>query len=117
VQDTLSSYRTIHILVNNTGTTSQASAHNNVNVKSFHRTREIAALGTIIFINIVYPTLEKQGYKRIINTSSNSLISIRAKGDGSYMSSKGSTFSLTRDLGCISPKHGIKINGILPLVV
>ncbi|KAG5762439.1 hypothetical protein H9Q72_009440 [Fusarium xylarioides] len=32
MQDTLAAYRTIHILVNNAGTASKASSHDNVNV-------------------------------------------------------------------------------------
>ncbi|KAJ4262900.1 bifunctional hydroxyacyl-CoA dehydrogenase/enoyl-CoA hydratase fox2 [Fusarium torreyae] len=114
VQDTLAAYGTIHILVNNAGTAGEASAHDNVNVPSFRRTWEIAALGTIMLISAVYPAMEKQGYGRIVNTSSDSLVGMGAGGDGGYVSSKGATFGLTRDLGRMSPKHGIKINGILP---
>ncbi|KAH7194980.1 hypothetical protein DER44DRAFT_752778 [Fusarium oxysporum] len=114
VQDTLTSYGTIHILVNNAGIAGQASAHDYVNVESFRRTWEIAALGTIMFISAVYPTMENQGYGRIINPSSDSLVGMGAGGDGGYVSGKGSTFGLTRDLGRMSPKHGIKINGVLP---
>ncbi|KAI1039664.1 hypothetical protein LB505_008336 [Fusarium chuoi] len=114
VQDTLAAYEHIHILVNNAGTAGEASSHDNVNVQSFRRTWEIAALGTVMLIGAVYPTMEKQGYGRIVNTSSDSLIGMGAGGDGGYVSSKGATFGLTRDLGRMSPKHGIKINGVLP---
>ncbi|KAF5606487.1 fox-2 multifunctional beta-oxidation [Fusarium subglutinans] len=138
VQDTLAAYGTIHILVNNAGTAGEASSHDDVNVQSFRRTWEIAALGTVMLIgarqrqgtpssrcvgsrfrsrkgtSITYPTMEKQGYGRIVNTSSDSLIGMGAGGDGGYVSSKGATFGLTRDLGRMSPKHGIKINGVLP---
>ncbi|KAM5353387.1 hypothetical protein ACJ41O_000037 [Fusarium nematophilum] len=114
VQDTLSTYGTVHILVNNAGTAGGPSSHDNVNVGSFRRTWEIAALGTVMLISAVYPTMEAQGYGRIINTSSDSLVGMGAGGDGGYVASKGATFGLTRDLGRMSPKHGIKINGVLP---
>lgn len=114
VQDTLSTYGTIDILVNNAGTAGQASAHDNINVATFRRTWEIAALGTAMLISAVYPTMEKQRYGRIINTSSDSLIGMGAGGDGGYVSSKGAVFGLTRDLGRMSVRHGIKINGVLP---
>lgn len=114
VTQTLSEYGAIHILVNNAGTAGKPSAHDNVNVESFRRTWEIAALGTIMLISAVYPTMEKQAYGRIINTSSDSLIGMGAGGDAGYVSSKGAVFGLTRDLGRMSEKHGIKINGIMP---
>ncbi|KAH6871810.1 hypothetical protein B0T10DRAFT_500209 [Thelonectria olida] len=114
VQNTLNTYGTIHILINNAGTAGKPSAHDNVDVKSFQRTWEIAALGTIMLISAVYPTMQKQSYGRIINTSSDSLIGMGAGGDGGYVSAKGATFGLTRDLGRMSHVHGIKINGIMP---
>lgn len=114
VQLALDTYGTVDILVNNAGTAGQASAHDNINVPSFRRTWEIAALGTAMLVSAVYPTMEKQGYGRIINTSSDSLIGMGAGGDGGYVSSKGAVFGLTRDLGRMSPRHGIKINGVLP---
>ncbi|KAL6364106.1 hypothetical protein LRP88_03539 [Fusarium phalaenopsidis] len=114
VQNTITAYGTVHILANNAGTAGQASSHDNVNVDSFRRTWEIAALGTILLISAVYPTMEKQGYGRIINTSSDSIFGTGAGGDGGYVSSKGATYGLTRELGRMSPRHGIKINGVLP---
>ncbi|KAF7554063.1 hypothetical protein G7Z17_g3178 [Cylindrodendrum hubeiense] len=114
VQSTLNTYGTVHILINNAGTAGKPSSHDNVDVKSFQRTWEIAALGTIMLISAVYPTMQKQAYGRIINTSSDSLVGMGAGGDGGYVSAKGATFGLTRDLGRMSPIHGIKINGIMP---
>lgn len=110
----VSEWGTVHILVNNAGTAGKMSAHDNVNVGSFRRTWEIAALGTIMLISAVYPLMERQQYGRIINTSSDSLIGMGAGGDGGYVSSKGAVFGLTRDLGRMSGQHGIKINGIMP---
>lgn len=114
VQHALTTYGTVDILVNNAGTAGQASAHDNINVASFRRTWEIAALGTAMLISALYPTMQKQGYGRIINTSSDSLVGMGAGGDGGYVSSKGAVFGLTRDLGRFSPQHGIKMNGIMP---
>lgn len=114
VQATLDSYGTVDILVNNAGTAGSISSHDNVNVASFRRTWEIAALGTIMLISAVYPTMEKNGYGRIITTGSDSLFGMGAGGDGGYTSSKGAVFGLTRDIGRMSPKHGIKINGVMP---
>ncbi|KXJ85360.1 hypothetical protein Micbo1qcDRAFT_128177 [Microdochium bolleyi] len=115
VQKTIDEYGTVDILVNNAGTAgSFDSSHDNVNVDSFRRTWEIAALGTIMLISAVYPTMQKQGYGRIINTSSDSLFGMGAGGDGGYVSSKGAVYGLTRDLGRMSPQHGIKMNGVLP---
>lgn len=114
VQNTMNTYGTIDILINNAGTAGQASAHDNVNVASFRRTWEIAALGTIMLISAVYPTMEKKGYGRIINTASDSLFGMGAGGDGGYVASKGAVFGLTRDLGRASLKHGIHINGVMP---
>ncbi|KAM6507034.1 bifunctional hydroxyacyl-CoA dehydrogenase/enoyl-CoA hydratase fox2 [Fusarium falciforme] len=114
VQNAITAYGTVHIVVNNVGTAGQASSQDNVNVDSFRRTWEIAALGTILIISAVYPTMEKQGYGRIINTSSDSIFGMGVGGDGGYASSKGATYGLTRELGRMSVRHGIKINGLLP---
>lgn len=117
VQNAVDTYGTVHILVNNAGTAGQASSHDNVNVNSFRRTWEIAALGTIMLISAVYPIMEKQGYGRIINTSSDSIYGLGAGGDAGYASSKGAVFALTKDLGKFSIQHGIKINGVMPSAV
>ncbi|KAF2008861.1 NAD(P)-binding protein [Aaosphaeria arxii CBS 175.79] len=114
VDGAIKAYGTVHILVNNAGTAGQFSAHDNVNIDSFRRTWEIAALGTILTISTVYPIMEKQNYGRIINTSSDSIYGYGGGGDTGYASSKGAVFATTKDLGRFSEKHGIKINGVLP---
>lgn len=114
VDEAVKTYGTVHILVNNAGTAGQFSSHDDVNIASFRRTWEIAALGTILTISTVYPIMEKQHYGRIINTSSDSIYGLGAGGDTGYPSSKGAVFATTKDLGRFSEKHGIKINGILP---
>jgi NAD(P)-dependent dehydrogenase (short-subunit alcohol dehydrogenase family) len=114
VAGAVAKYGTIHILVNNAGTAGQFSSHDNVNVASFRRTWEIAALGTILVTSTVYPIMEKQRYGRIVNTSSDSIYGFGGGGDTGYASSKGAVFATTRDLGRFSEKHGIKINGVLP---
>lgn len=117
VSDAVKTYGTVHILVNNAGVAGQFSSHDNVNVASFRRTWEIAALGTILATSAVYPIMEKQHYGRIINTSSDSIYGYGGGGDTGYASSKGAVFATTRDLGRFSEKHGIKINGVLPSAV
>ncbi|KPI36846.1 Peroxisomal hydratase-dehydrogenase-epimerase [Cyphellophora attinorum] len=110
-------YGRVDILVNNAGTSGQMSSHDAVNVESFRRTWEIACLGTVLLISAVWPIMEKQGYGRIVNTSSDSIYGFGGGGDGGYASSKGAVYALTRDLGRFSTKHGIKINGVLPSAV
>ncbi|KAJ4288922.1 bifunctional hydroxyacyl-CoA dehydrogenase/enoyl-CoA hydratase fox2 [Kalmusia sp. IMI 367209] len=117
VDGAVSAFGTVHILINNAGTAGQFSSHDNVNISSFRRTWEIAALGTILTISTVYPIMEKQHYGRIINTSSDSIYSFGAGGDTAYTSSKVAVFATTKDLGRYSEKHGIKINGVLPSAV
>jgi NAD(P)-dependent dehydrogenase (short-subunit alcohol dehydrogenase family) len=117
IQDAVKHFGTVHILVNNAGTAGQMSAHDAVNVPSFRRVWEIASLGTILLISAVYSVMEKQGFGRIINTSSDSIYGFGGGGDGGYASSKGAVFALTRDMGKFSPRHGIKINGVLPSAV
>jgi NAD(P)-dependent dehydrogenase (short-subunit alcohol dehydrogenase family) len=107
----------VDILINNAGTAGQASAHNKINVESFRRTWEIACLGSVLLISEVYDLMERQGYGRIVNTSSDSIYGFGGGGDGGYASSKGAVYALTRDLGRFSEQHGIKINGVLPSAV
>jgi NAD(P)-dependent dehydrogenase (short-subunit alcohol dehydrogenase family) len=114
VENAVKTFGTVHILINNAGTAGQASSHDNVNVDSFRRVWEIAALGTILLVSAVYPLMEKQNYGRIVNTSSDSIYGFGGGGDGGYASSKGAVFALTKDLGKFSEKHGIKMNGVLP---
>jgi NAD(P)-dependent dehydrogenase (short-subunit alcohol dehydrogenase family) len=114
VDATLAAYKTIDIVVNNAGIAGQMSTHDNVNIESFRRVVDISAAGTILMISAVYPTMAKQGYGRIINTSSDSIYGMGAGGDGGYVASKGAVYGLTRDLGRASIRDGIKINGVLP---
>ena len=114
VSEAVAKHGTVHILVNNAGVAGQFSSHDNVNVASFRRTWEIAALGTILTTSAVYPIMEKQHYGRIINTSSDSIYGFGGGGDTGYASSKGAVFATTRDLGRFSEKHGVKINGVMP---
>lgn len=114
VQTAVNKFGTVHILVNNAGIAGSHSSHDNVNVAAFTRTWQIATLGTVLLTSAVYPVMEKQGYGRIINTSSDSVYGFGGGGDGGYASSKGAVFALTKDLGKFSPQHGIKVNGILP---
>jgi NAD(P)-dependent dehydrogenase (short-subunit alcohol dehydrogenase family) len=114
VNDAVANFGTVHILVNNAGTAGAMSAHDNVNIQSFTRVWEIAALGSILMLSAVYPIMQKQGFGRIINTSSDSIYGLGAGGDAGYCSSKGAVFAMTRDLGKFSAQHGIKINGVLP---
>jgi NAD(P)-dependent dehydrogenase (short-subunit alcohol dehydrogenase family) len=51
-----------------------------VNIQSFRRVLDISAAGTILLISAVYPTMEKQGYGRIINTSSDAIFGMGAGG-------------------------------------
>lgn len=117
VEGTVAKFGTVHILINNAGVAGQFSTHDDVNVASFRRTWEIAALGTILTTSAVYPIMQKQNYGRIINTSSDSIYGLGAGGDTGYASSKGAVFATTKDLGRFSEQHGIKINGVLPSAV
>ncbi|KAL3444237.1 NAD(P)-binding protein [Aspergillus insuetus] len=114
VQTALRAFRALHILVNNAGTAGSQSAHDNINIESYTRTWAIACLGTSIMISKAWPTMAAQGYGRIINTSSDSILGFGAGGDGAYAASKGAVFALTKELGCFGRKHGICINGVLP---
>ncbi|KAN0105871.1 NAD(P)-binding protein [Hyaloscypha variabilis] len=117
VQETVMKYGTIHILINNAGIAGKASSHDNLNVDSYLRHLQISTFGTILCISKVYSIMEKQGYGRIINTSSDSIYGMGIGGDTGYCSSKGGVFAMTRDLGRFSPRHGIKINSIAPSAV
>jgi NAD(P)-dependent dehydrogenase (short-subunit alcohol dehydrogenase family) len=58
--------------------------------------------------------MQGQGYRRIVNTSSDSIYGFGRGGDAGYVGSKGAIFGMTRDLGRFSAQHGIRINEVMP---
>ncbi|KAK5189965.1 hypothetical protein LTR47_005964 [Exophiala xenobiotica] len=114
VAATVKEFGTVDILVNNAGISGKMSPHDNVDAAAFMRVLEIAVLGTSLMTSACYSYMAKQGYGRIINTSSNSIYGFGAGGDCAYGASKAAVFAITRELGRWALRDGIKINCVMP---
>lgn len=107
-------FGTVHILINNAGVLGKLSPHDDVDASAFMRVLEISVLGTAMLTSAVYPIMAKQGFGRIVNSSSNAMYGLGSGGDGAYAASKAAAFAMTRGLGRWSERDGIKINCTMP---
>ncbi|MFH2044634.1 MAG: SDR family NAD(P)-dependent oxidoreductase [Pseudomonadota bacterium] len=72
-------------------------------------------LQTMLFMQKCYPYMKKQGYGRIINTSSHSCL-VGAPGFAAYEMAKGAIMALTRNAAKEWGGFGIVTNACLPIV-
>ncbi|KAL4807732.1 NAD(P)-binding protein [Aspergillus unguis] len=110
----LNAFGRLDILVNNAGITGRVSSHADIDVDAFTRVWQISTLGTAMMTSAAYPVMQSRGYGRIINVSSNGIFGLDTGGDCAYSSAKAGVFAMTRELGRFAPRHGIKINALLP---
>ncbi|OIK11466.1 gluconate 5-dehydrogenase [Bacillus sp. MUM 13] len=116
INDTISVYGTLDILVNNSGTSWLAPV-DELPLDKWQKVMDVNVNGTFLFSKAAAKIMKKQGFGKIINIAS-------VSGYGgtppevmeaiAYNTSKGAVITFTKDLGVKLAKYGIQVNAIAP---
>lgn len=108
---------TIDILANNAGAQLTLEPVENMPLDIWNKVFALNLTSAMLCCKRVIPGMKKNGWGRIINTSSISSLSGGGPGGTSYASSKGAMSTLTRGLAKEVGKDGITVNAIAPGVI
>lgn len=111
VDAALEAFGRVDILVNNAGVSLPGliTDHSDADVENHFR---VNLLGPYALLRAVWPQMQKQGYGRILNTSSNSALGIGA--NAPYSTTKAGLLGLTLDAAIEGQPHGILVNAMMP---
>jgi NAD(P)-dependent dehydrogenase (short-subunit alcohol dehydrogenase family) len=113
VDQALSVFGGLHIIVNNAGNFLNAGPFLDTTTERFLSLFQVHTLGTVHVIRAAWQHLMDQKYGRIINTSSNGGYYGLA-GSFEYAAAKGAVHGLSRTLALEGAPHGINVNVIAP---
>jgi NAD(P)-dependent dehydrogenase (short-subunit alcohol dehydrogenase family) len=108
----LERFGAIHIVINNAGVTGGGTIAAMPAV-DFDRLLDVNVRGAVGVLRAVWPHFVKQGYGRVVNTASGSVLGL--PGCFGYQTSKAALIGLTRSLALDGAPHGIKVNAINPI--
>jgi 3-oxoacyl-[acyl-carrier protein] reductase len=103
----------VDILVNNAGILSNHKAMDTT-AEEWNRVLAVNLSGAFYLSKAVLPHMRRQGWGRIINTSSYAAKSGGVTAGTSYSVSKGGMITLTFSLAAETVREGITVNGIAP---
>lgn len=111
VQQTVSAFGTVDILVNNAAASIPGTVLN-LRDEDWDKVLGVSLMGAVRMARYAVPVMQGQGRGSIINISSiASTISMRT---AAYASAKGALEALTRDMAVSHGRDGIRVNAILP---
>jgi NAD(P)-dependent dehydrogenase (short-subunit alcohol dehydrogenase family) len=113
IDDALSRWGRIDVLINNAGPGSAPSTIDQVDEAELRRMFEIHVYGAFFTIGAAWPHLVDQGYGRILNTSSSGAFGLT--GEYAYTGAKAALLGLTKALAVDGAAQGIKVNAVLPI--
>ena len=102
----------VDILINNAGGGSGAVPIDKVPEADLRRMFDAHVMGAFFLIGAVWPEMVRQGYGRILNTSS--AASLGLSGEYAYSAAKAALLGLTKSLAVDGEQYGIRVNAILP---
>jgi NAD(P)-dependent dehydrogenase (short-subunit alcohol dehydrogenase family) len=101
----------VDILVNNAGIAGGGEI-DAIPDADFRRMVDVHYWGTVEMIRAAWPVMRAQGYGRVVNSSSTSVLGIPHTSH--YISAKAGVLGLTRALAQDGVAHGIKVNAVMP---
>ncbi len=113
IDDALSRWGRIDVLINNAGPGSAPSTIDQVDEDELRRMFEIHVYGSFFTIGAAWPHMVDQGYGRILNTSSSGAFGLT--GEYAYTGAKAALLGVTKALAVDGAAHGIKVNALLPM--
>ncbi|TMW73040.1 3-hydroxybutyrate dehydrogenase [Alteribacter natronophilus] len=112
VNETIDTYGTIDILINNAGI-QHVAAVEDFPVDKFELMLKIMLTGPFIATKVVFPHMKEQKFGRILNMASiNGVIGFAGK--AAYNSAKHGVIGLTKVTALEGAEHGITVNAICP---
>ena len=111
VETALAAFGGVHVVVNNAGIAGGGMI-DTIPVADFDRMLGIHLGGTLALVRAAWPEMARQGYGRIVNTSSASVFGL--PGTSAYITAKAAVFGLTRALAHDGRSLDIKVNAIMP---
>jgi NAD(P)-dependent dehydrogenase (short-subunit alcohol dehydrogenase family) len=110
----LAAYGRIDALINNAGIMAIGEI-DEVSDAQMERVIETNFLGGFRLLRAVWPGMKAQGYGRIVNVSSSSLLGMGLR--AAYSASKAALIGLTGDASADGKPHGILVNSLLPAAI
>ncbi|MFB2638418.1 SDR family NAD(P)-dependent oxidoreductase [Shewanella bicestrii] len=115
VNDTISRYGKIDILINNAGTPGpRDGSWDNATAEDFHHVMNVNLNSQFYGIKAVTPFMEKSGEGAIVNIGSAAGIIVFPDVPPGYSASKGASRHLTKAAAVDFARRGIRVNGISP---
>lgn len=113
VETAIEAFGRVDILVNNAGASDIARSPADVTDEMLDITFRSHLYGCFHTIRRAWPVMVGQGYGRICNISSSSMLGIETSWH--YPAAKGGVFALTRSLAITGKAHGITVNSMMPM--
>jgi len=112
VDTALDAFGRIDVLVNNAGAQRLVDGPEHVTDEILDMTIRTHLYGCFHTVRRAWPLMAAQGYGRICNISSSTMLGIENSWD--YPAAKGGIFALTRSLAIVGAPLGITINSMMP---
>jgi len=113
VEHALDEWGRVDILVNNAGAFALADGPGEISDDGIDLTLRTHLLSTIRTCRRAWPVMVAQGYGRIVNTSSATVLGVVNSWD--YPAAKGGVLGYTRSLAVTGAPLGVKANAIMPM--
>ncbi len=116
VQETLTYFGTIDILVNSAGVGGDMKPLETAERREWQRIIDINLIGTILCCKAVMPIMRQKNSGRIVNIASEAGVS-GEKGLEVYAASKGGVIALTKSLAKALGRNNVTVNAVAPAFV
>lgn len=113
IDTALDAFGRIDVLVNNAGAQRLVPGPEHLTDAILDSTIRTHLYGCFHTIRRAWPLMKAQGYGRICNISSSTMLGVENSWD--YPAAKGGIFGLTRSLAIVGKAHGITVNAMMPM--
>ncbi|HEV8297604.1 MAG TPA: SDR family NAD(P)-dependent oxidoreductase [Acidimicrobiales bacterium] len=112
VQRALDTWGRLDLVVNNAGIAGGGPI-DQIPAATFDRMIDVHYRGSVAVLRAAWPAMRAQGYGRVVNTSSGSVMGVPFS--SAYISAKAAIIGLTRALALDGRKNDIRVNAVMPI--